>query len=415
MQKVEDKVLRIGDYVTFTNGKFQGMLCAEGILVEHVILRGDITTLDDALYCIHLQRQYSAARELEEFLATEHNGEDSNDASLKRYTTALKKGQDNETRLNNAYMAKQMGEPVKFGDTIQLYHCKSGKYVTVSPTILANDERENMSVLLNSHGNIYSWLVVTPRFKIDRDGDIVQDSSEMFLKVAERQNEYIHAAERIGTEGHNREVNCSLETTAWKMNIFQSSKHTAETDLLLASQLVYINDPEIGANLFICEPEMDQLDPDVGPTAIEDDDESEEDEDEDEDEIFAHKYGDLKLQPSDPKQLKTDSRSLWVMEMRNMTHGGPIFWRNTQVKLKNVSKGCYLELVTKYVFCLLYYCSSFPFLLLISLSLSVGLLLHVCLLSLTPHGTSLTIIPLPQSILNRHNTPITYYLQVRDR
>ena len=143
MQKEQEKFLRIGDYVTFANGKLHGMLCAEGIWVEQVILRGDITTLDDALYCVHLQRQYSAAREYEEFMASEHD-EDPNDASLKRYKDALKKGRDNETKLNNNYMEKKMGEPVKFGDTIQLFHIKSGKYVTVSPTVLANDERENM-------------------------------------------------------------------------------------------------------------------------------------------------------------------------------------------------------------------------------------------------------------------------------
>ena len=73
MQKEQEKFLRIGDYVTFANGNLHGMLCAEGILVEQVILRGDITTLDDALYCVHLQRQYSAAREYEEFMASEHD------------------------------------------------------------------------------------------------------------------------------------------------------------------------------------------------------------------------------------------------------------------------------------------------------------------------------------------------------
>ncbi len=351
MQKEQEKFLRIGDYVTFANGKFHGMLCAEGILVEQVILRGDITTLDDALYCIHLQRQYSAAREFEEFMASEHD-EDPNDASLKRYTAALRKGRDNETKLNDNYMDKKMGEPVKFGDIIQLLHIKSGKYLTVSPTILANDERENMSVMLNSHGNVYSWLIVTPRFKIDREGDVVQDASEMYLKVSERQNEFIHAAERVPVEGHNREVNCSLESTAWKMNIFQSASKPGEDDLLLAAQLVYISDPEIEASLFISEPEMDQLDPDTGPAAIlGEDDESDEDEDEDLEEVYAHKYGDLKLKPADVAQKQaqsTDSRSLWVMEMRNMTHGGPIYWRNTQIKLKNVGRGCYLELVTKY-------------------------------------------------------------------
>jgi len=40
---------------------------------------------------------------------------------------------------------------------------------------------------------------------------------------------------------------------------------------------------------------------------------------------------------------------------------------------------------------------------------SRSLLLSACLPSLTPHGMSLTIIPLPQSIIYRHNTHIPYY------
>jgi nucleolar MIF4G domain-containing protein 1 len=40
---------------------------------------------------------------------------------------------------------------------------------------------------------------------------------------------------------------------------------------------------------------------------------------------------------------------------------------------------------------------------------SLDLLLPGCLHSLTPPGTTLTTIPFPQSIINRHNTRITYY------
>jgi hypothetical protein len=60
-------ILRIGDYVTFKNIKFSSLLCAEGILLEEIIANDKVKVLDDCLFCIHLQRQYSAARELEEF------------------------------------------------------------------------------------------------------------------------------------------------------------------------------------------------------------------------------------------------------------------------------------------------------------------------------------------------------------
>jgi len=67
--------------------------------------------------------------------------------------------------------------------------------LTVSGS-LAKDERENMMVTLNTNGNIYSWLQVCPRYKIDREGDKIRNKSEVYLKVSERSNEYIHRADR---------------------------------------------------------------------------------------------------------------------------------------------------------------------------------------------------------------------------
>ena len=67
--------------------------------------------------------------------------------------------------------------------------------MTVSGS-LAKDERENMMVTLNTNGNIYSWLQVCPRYKIDREGDKIRNKSEVYLKVSERSNEYIHRADR---------------------------------------------------------------------------------------------------------------------------------------------------------------------------------------------------------------------------
>ncbi len=349
-----DKTLKIGDLITFSNAKWAGMLSAEGILLPDIILNTNLSNLEDALFCVHLQRQYSASREYDDYMASIR--EDPNiaaDPSNQKFITALERGRDNETKLNNDYMTKRLGESVRFGDIIQLFHCKSGKYVTVETNILAKSERENMGVVLSSSGTVYSWLVVTPRFKIDRDGDEVQDLSEMYLKVSERLNEYIHCAERC-LPGNDREINCSLELTPWRMCIFQSASDSKNENLVLASQIVYINDPETLANMVILEPELDQLDPDPDEvdegSAVEGDEEEEEEDEEDqknEDDSNMHNYGNLVLRPQLPGDA-VDSRALWALELKSITVGGPILWRNTQVKLKNVCLGCYLELVTTY-------------------------------------------------------------------
>lgn len=60
--------LRIGDFITLKNALLDCYMCGEGILVEDVVVSDSLNLFEDSLFCIQLQRQYSAARELEEFL-----------------------------------------------------------------------------------------------------------------------------------------------------------------------------------------------------------------------------------------------------------------------------------------------------------------------------------------------------------
>ncbi len=85
--------LQIGDYVSFKNIDHNCMLCAEGILLEDLIVEDDGKVFDDSIFCVHLQRQYSASRELEEFITTNQVDVRSiQDINLAKYFSALKVG-----------------------------------------------------------------------------------------------------------------------------------------------------------------------------------------------------------------------------------------------------------------------------------------------------------------------------------
>ena len=62
--------LKIGDLVTFRSVLHSAFLHAEGILVEDLNVTNDLKLFDSALFSIHLQRKYSASRELNNFLTT---------------------------------------------------------------------------------------------------------------------------------------------------------------------------------------------------------------------------------------------------------------------------------------------------------------------------------------------------------
>ena len=81
------ETLKIGDYVTFRQLKFDGLFGAEGILQEDLgITFSEVGILDDALFAIHLKRQYSASREYEDFMASKTDVS----AGADKYLSALR-------------------------------------------------------------------------------------------------------------------------------------------------------------------------------------------------------------------------------------------------------------------------------------------------------------------------------------
>ena len=86
--------LRIGDYITLKCVKADSYMYTEGILLEDLLAKPELSDFEDNLFCVHLQRQYSASRELEEF--TEANNLDAGakitDKSTLKILNALKVG-----------------------------------------------------------------------------------------------------------------------------------------------------------------------------------------------------------------------------------------------------------------------------------------------------------------------------------
>jgi hypothetical protein len=83
--------LRIGDLINLKTAKQGGILCAEGILLHDLGIVANLKVFDDSLFCVHLQRQYSAAKELEEFLKKDKiDIRNISDVNTAKYYQALK-------------------------------------------------------------------------------------------------------------------------------------------------------------------------------------------------------------------------------------------------------------------------------------------------------------------------------------
>jgi hypothetical protein len=111
--------LRIGDIVLFKNLKFEKCLCADGILAEYLNINNCDGLLDDFMFAVHFQRQYSAALEYADFESS--SASRNSKLNVDTIAKALQRGKDNECALNDAYMETKTTEKLFFGSIIQVW------------------------------------------------------------------------------------------------------------------------------------------------------------------------------------------------------------------------------------------------------------------------------------------------------
>ena len=243
------------------------------------MLKDSFECIEDCLWEVCVQNQYSAAEDYDEILNSKvmdsvevsHHVtgiETARQTSVKYTPTAeidivkpddktvpeniyaqyqLHRAAINEVRINEKLMAMKAGKSVLFGEPIQLRHYKSRKYLDVARNLLAKNEKENMKVSLSTYGTIHSHLCFAPRSKYDKEGSAVKQKDELnikviftslptlliyllthFFKVIERVGEYLHAAKKsaAGYSDGRKELNCSLESTTWTASTYRYNNYS---------------------------------------------------------------------------------------------------------------------------------------------------------------------------------------------
>ena len=269
MERGINNKLRIGDLILLKQIKvIEGWLSSDGIIDIDCNLCPQ-AILEDCLWQITVQNQYSAAIELEHTLlaienennwksnnnnqnnnnnnnSNQNNNNQNNNNEKDSRLLQLTKTAENEQRLNRKLMAMKIGKSVSFGDVIQLLHVKSQKFLTVSPFLLAKHERENLRAYMKEDGDSMSWFELMPRYKYDKEGQPIANGSECVIRIHERPSDYIHASRKSfrSLSGEERcEINCSLESSVWSISIYQSTINI-RSNSILCGQLVTLHEPE---------------------------------------------------------------------------------------------------------------------------------------------------------------------------
>jgi hypothetical protein len=270
--------LRVGDLILLKQSKGnEGWLSADGIIELESHLSPS-ATLENSLWQVTVQNQYSATTELEHALYLSQIDQpppppssvalpsaisSSSITDLTSQTTNLLENDSrfnqlnrtayNEKKLNKKLMNMKIGKAISFGDVIQLLHVKSQKFLTVSPFLLAKHERENLRVYLKEDGDPMSWFELMPRYKYDKEGQPVANGNECLIRIHERASDYIHTSKKSfssSTGSENHEINCSLESSVWTISIYQSANNM-KSNSLLCGNLVTLHEPETSTYLQI--------------------------------------------------------------------------------------------------------------------------------------------------------------------
>ena len=321
--------LRIGDIISLRHAKpNDGWLASEGILKDGLVLINKPKFFENCLWEVIVQNQYNAFKEYEDKMARLdkddaefiEDAEESDHGDAADFSGQLIIAAMNENRLNEKLMTMKTGKLVAFGDVIQLRHLKSKKILTVSTSTLAKLERENMRVDLHERGDSMSWLEFMPRYKYDREGQQIVSDNECYIRVHERSSEYIHAA-RKATKGNpdgNKEINCSLETSIWTINIYQQARDT-KTKNIVAGNLISLQEPETSTYLT-----LDQQKPGLTGKAN----------------VVMSNSMQLSFAVSD---CNVGTNLLWMIERDDMFTGGPLLNRATRIALRDLNTGLYMK------------------------------------------------------------------------
>lgn len=156
----------------------------------------------------------------------------------------LNKARQNELNLNEAYVKSSVGQPVTFGQTVQLLHKQPGLYLSMNEQKKASMQKENVTCELQN-GSPDSWFTLIPRYNRDQKGDYIFSQDHVLLQSRQDQKRkanklFLHCAslshQRVsktiwGKMQRTIEVNCSMSFSGWQLIRYRQVKASKKLEL----------------------------------------------------------------------------------------------------------------------------------------------------------------------------------------
>lgn len=133
-----------------------------------------------------------------------------------------------EMKENMELQRRRQGDPVLYGQVIQLWHPYSQKYVMVDHTRTSDLKAEHCNLCISLCIKPYDggWFRLTPRYKIRSEGEPVRDFDHVFVESQKIANQFFHSCkepcppESISKDIH--ELNLAVNKTSYSLTRFRS-------------------------------------------------------------------------------------------------------------------------------------------------------------------------------------------------
>lgn len=341
MAKRDHDQIFIGDTILLSSPEFRNAVDAyvqaDGVLNNDCHLACPPVDYHDCAFRISVQQQYSAALDLGEFKQTHqgtHKYMDQVDLAYYRMDEiVLNKACENEQHLNKEYMSTSIGNPVLFGQTIQLIHEKTGMHLSINEHLKATMQKDNVRVEL-SEGSPNSWFTLIPRYNRDQKGDPIYSHDNVLLQSQDQNRKnnklFLHCANLVqGKERptiwnktqHNVEVNCSMVSSGWQLCRYRQFTATQKM-LLQVGDCVRLAHLESKTHLVLLKSREDSCSDERGSAEI------------------------LLQQKEDDQEL--DSNQVWVVTYASPGRGALVEWDiSDSYRLRHLNTGLYLRVAEK--------------------------------------------------------------------
>jgi hypothetical protein len=188
------------------------------------------TNVRDCLFRVTNQLSYSARDSLE---VLRRAASVTPDRLAYEEMRADRETEKNVEKLSNSQL---QGVPVHYGQTVQLQHVKSSKFLTLSARMLADVEKECMRLSLSEGGNMGSWLKLMPRFRFRSEGATVHVGDQVMLECERLLGSFVRCDPRglatFMSDPQRCEVNVKHaeggQPMGWRVQSFSSHSEEAE-------------------------------------------------------------------------------------------------------------------------------------------------------------------------------------------